>query len=135
MSQAGSGIQQAPQTGLETEALLALVLRVLEDGKAKEVTVLDVRQKTSFTDYMVVASGNSERHVKAIAGHVAESSKQENHLPFGVEGDDVGEWVLVDLGAVIVHVMKPQIREFYQLEKLWRGESATASVLPAGAMN
>jgi ribosome-associated protein len=135
MSPAGLGQRKAPEPGLETEALLALVLKVLEDGKAKEVTVLDVRQKTSFTDYMVVASGSSERHVKALAGHVAEASKQENHQPFGVEGDDVGEWVLVDLGGVIVHVMKPQIREFYQLEKLWRGESGTASMLPAHTMN
>ena len=109
---------------MNAEALLELVLSTLEDGKARDVQVLDVRRKTSMTDYMVVASGTSERHVRSIAIHVAEEAKKHQMMPIGMEGEDVGEWVLVDLGEVIVHVMKPQTREFYQLEKLWRGDGA-----------
>lgn len=109
---------------MNVEKLLEVVLSTLEDSKAKDVTVLDVRGKTSMTDFMVVASGTSERHVKSLASHVAEEAKKNDTQPIGVEGEDVGEWVLVDLGEVIVHVMKPQIRDFYQLEKLWRGEAS-----------
>jgi len=110
---------------MNVEQLLEVVLRTLEDSKAKDVTVLDVRGKTSMTDFMVVASGTSERHVKSLASHVAEEAKKHETQPICVEGEDVGEWVLVDLGEVIVHVMKPQIREFYQLEKLWRGDASS----------
>lgn len=108
---------------MNADSLLQLVLTTLDDGKGRDITVVDVRGKTSMTDFMVVASGTSERHVKSLAGHVTEEAKKNEAPPLGVEGDDVGEWVLVDLGDVIVHVMKPQIRDFYQLEKLWRGES------------
>jgi ribosome-associated protein len=109
---------------MHSEKTLELVLHTLDENKAKEVTVIDVRGKTSMTDFMVVASGTSERHVKSMASYVAEEAKKNEIQPLGVEGEDVGEWVLVDLGEVIVHVMKPQIREFYQLEKLWKGESS-----------
>ncbi len=88
---------------------------------------MDVRGKTNMTDFMVMASGTSERHVRSIAGHVAEEAKKNQILPLGMEGETVGEWVLVDLGDVIVHVMKPETREFYQLEKLWRGEAGMAA--------
>lgn len=110
---------------MNAQALLELVLATLDEGKARDVLVLDVRRKTSMTDFMVIASGTSERHVRSIAMHVAEESKRHQMMPIGMEGEDVGEWVLVDLGEVIVHVMKPQIRDFYQLEKLWRGEAGT----------
>lgn len=125
----GAGLEvqhedRAAHQGGFAEAVLAFVLEALEEGKAREVVVLDVRLKTSMTDFMVVASGTSERHAKSIASHVAEAAKKQNVPPVGVEGDDVGEWVLVDLGVVIVHVMKPQIRDFYQLEKLWRCDFA-----------
>lgn len=109
---------------MNTGKLVDLVVSVLDDGKGKDITVLDVRGKTGITDYMVIACGTSERHVRSLAGHVAEEAKKNEAQPLGMEGEDVGEWVLVDLGDVIVHVMKPQTREFYQLEKLWRGESA-----------
>ena len=99
-------------------------MTTLDDAKSRDVTVVDVRGKTQMTDFMVVASGTSERHVRSIAGHVAEEAKKQENAPIGVEGEDVGEWVLVDLGDIVVHVMKPQTREFYQLEKLWKGESA-----------
>lgn len=109
---------------MNTQGLLDLVLMTLDEGKARDIEVLDVRRKTSMTDFMVVASGTSERHVRSIAMHVAEESKKHEMMPIGMEGEDVGEWVLVDLGEVIVHVMKPQTREFYQLEKLWGGDPA-----------
>lgn len=120
---------------MNTDNLLKLVLSTLDDGKGRDITVVDVRGKTGMTDFMVVASGTSERHVKALAGHVAEEAKKNATLPLGVEGEDVGEWVLVDLGDVIVHVMKPQSREFYQLEKLWRGESLPMEPAAGGAVH
>lgn len=91
----------------------------LDDLKALDVTVLDVRHLTSVTDTMVVACGRSDRHVRAIADAVVDKCKKEGYRPIGVEGEKVGEWVLVDLGDVVVHVMLPRAREFYNLEKLW----------------
>ncbi len=105
-----------------TEQLLRWVLDALEDMKAREVAVLDVRGKTSVTDYMVVASGTSERHVHALADHVVEEMAARRIKPLGVEGEHSRDWVLVDLGDVIVHVMLPETRDFYQLEKLWQVE-------------
>ncbi len=105
-----------------TERLLQWVLDALDDMKAREVTVLDVRGKTSVTDYMVVASGTSERHVHALADHVVETMAAHRIKPLGVEGEHSRDWVLVDLGDVIVHVMLPETRQFYQLEKLWQVE-------------
>ena len=91
----------------------------LDDLKALDVTVLDVRHLTTVTDTMVVACGRSDRHVRAIADAVVDQCKKEGYRPIGVEGEQVGEWVLVDLGDVVVHVMLPRAREFYNLEKLW----------------
>ncbi|TAN50696.1 MAG: ribosome silencing factor [Methylococcaceae bacterium] len=104
---------------LPADELLTLVLSILDDGKAVNVTVLDVRKKTGITDYMVVAGGTSDRHVRSLAEKVAEKVKEHGILPLGTEGKDAAEWVLVDLGDVIVHAMKPDTRELYQLEKLW----------------
>ena len=102
----------------------------LDDLKALDVTVLDVRHLTTVTDTMVVACGRSDRHVRAIAAAVVDKCKKEGHRPIGVEGEKVGDWVLVDLGDVVVHVMLPRAREFYNLEKLWtlseRDQSAEA---------
>ncbi len=107
---------------MQSNQLLTFVLAALDDGKGNDIKVIDVRDKTNITDYMVIASGTSDRHVVSLADRVVERAK-ENHLsPLGVEGEDTGEWVLVDLGDAIIHVMKPQTREFYQLEKLWQGE-------------
>jgi ribosome-associated protein len=96
-----------------------VVAGALADLKALDVSLLDVRHLTTVTDTMIVASGRSDRHVRAIADAVVEKCQKEGHRPIGVEGQKVGEWVLVDLGDVVVHVMLPRTREFYNLEKLW----------------
>jgi ribosome-associated protein len=102
------------------DEIRALVMKALEDLKAENIVELDVRDKTDVTDYIIVASGNSSRHVKSIAGNVAMEAKKAGHPPIGVEGEDEGEWMLVDLADVVVHVMQPQIRKFYDLENLWQ---------------
>ncbi len=98
----------------------AMAMASLEDLKAEDITVMDVRQKTAVTDWIIVASGTSSRHVKSIANSVSVDAKNAGIKPYGVEGEDVGEWVLVDLGDVIVHVMQREVRKFYDLESLWR---------------
>jgi ribosome silencing factor RsfS/YbeB/iojap len=102
-----------------SDRLRALVRSALEDLKAKDIREIDVRGKSSVTDLMVVVSGTSSRHVKSIADEVVKKAKQASLPPIGVEGQREGEWVLVDLGDVIVHVMLPRMREFYDLERLW----------------
>jgi len=102
-----------------TNGVAALAAAVLDDMKAQDVRTLDVRHLTSVTDTMIVAAGRSDRHVRAIADALLERCKAAGYPPLGVEGQDSGEWVLVDLGDVIVHVMLPRIREFYNIEGLW----------------
>lgn len=104
------------------EAVVALVQEALEDAKAKEIEVIDVRGKTSITDFMVVVSGNSTRHVKTLAESVVTRGKQAGLEILGVEGESDAEWVLVDLAVVLVHVMLPRTRVFYNLESLWSVE-------------
>ena len=101
------------------DALLAIVEAALADVKAVDVRVIDVRDLTSITDRMVIASGTSTRHVKALADNVVRKAKQHDYPPLGVEGEQAAEWVLIDLGDVVVHVMLPETRAFYGLEKLW----------------
>ena len=96
-----------------------IVMRALDDMKAVNVKCLDVRDQTDIADMMVIASGNSDRHVRAIADRVVEFAKKAGFRPLGLEGEREGEWVLVDLQDVIVHVMLPRVREFYRLESLW----------------
>ena len=100
-------------------ALLANVHDALAELKAKDVVEIDVRGKSSVADYMVIASGTSTRHVKSSADEVVRFAKKLGVMPLGVEGEREAEWVLVDLGDVIVHVMLPRVREFYALERLW----------------
>ncbi|WP_044102942.1 ribosome silencing factor [Xanthomonas citri] len=99
--------------------LLATVREAVEELKAKDVVEIDVRGKSSVCDYMVVVSGTSTRHVKSIADEVVKFAKRLDVMPLGVEGEREAEWVLVDLGDVVVHVMLPRVREFYALERLW----------------
>jgi len=96
-----------------------VVQAALDDMKAQDVSRLDVRHLTSVTDTMIVASGRSDRHVRAVADAVIERAKQAGYAPIGVEGKEAGEWVLVDLADVVVHVMLPRVRDFYKLESLW----------------
>ena len=100
-------------------ALVKTVVAALGDMKAANVKVLDVRPVTDVTDCMILVSGNSDRHVRSIADRVVERAKAAGFRPMGVEGERDGEWVLVDLNDVIVHVMLPRVREFYGLEELW----------------
>ena len=109
---------------LRAEATRKLALEALEDLKADNIVVLDVRAQASFTDYMIFASGSSTRHVSAIAESVIEAAKAAGEPALGIEGADVGEWVLVDLGDVVVHIMLPDVRLYYELEKLWSEELA-----------
>lgn len=104
---------------MKNEQLKDLALEALEDLKAVNVVVLDVRKISTITDFMIIASGNSDRHVKSLADKVVEKAKAAGVRPLGVEGERVGDWILVDLVDVVVHVMKPDAREFYSLERLW----------------
>ena len=104
---------------MNSEQLCKLVVDALDDVKAKDIVKLDVRDMTTVTDYMIVASGTSNRHVQALVDNVAEKAREAGHRPIGVEGEDGGEWVLLDLQDALVHVMLPKVREFYNLEKLW----------------
>lgn len=104
---------------MQLARLKKLIVAALEDRKALDIKVVDVRGKTSFTDLMVIASGTSNRHVKSLADNVVIEAKAAGVQPLGVEGQREGEWVLVDLADAVVHVMQPAIRDFYNLEKLW----------------
>jgi len=118
---------------MKLEQLKKLVVTALEDLKASDIKVLDVRGLSNVTDLMVIASGNSDRQVKALANNVIEEAKQKGHPPIGVEGEQVGEWALVDLGDVVVHIMLPTVRDFYNLEKLWSDAGQLEVVDPARA--
>lgn len=111
--------EQNEATVAQEDRLLEIVLAALDDLKAVDVKVLDVREQTSITDRMVIASGTSSRHVKALANNVSQKAKEAGFPPLGVEGEQGAEWVLIDMGDVVTHVMMPEIRDFYALEKLW----------------
>lgn len=112
---------------MQKNDLLKVVLNDLSDLKASNVIPLDVHQSTPLTDYMVIATGNSSRHVKAIAENLVHKMKERHQSPFSVEGDLENEWVLVDLGDVVVHIMQQRTREFYHLEKLWAPRRSVAA--------
>jgi len=110
---------------MNSEELADLAVDALEEIKGLDIIKLDVSDMTTVTDWMIVASGTSGRHVKALVDNVAEKAKAAGHRPSGIEGESGAEWVLLDLQDALVHVMLPKIREFYNLEKLW-------SITPAG---
>ncbi|HZP92099.1 MAG TPA: ribosome silencing factor [Burkholderiales bacterium] len=109
---------------MHTDTVCKAAIEALEDIKAKDIVVLDVRKMTSLFDYIIVASAESTRQARALASHVQERLKTIGARVLGVEGERSGEWVLVDLGEVIVHVMQPAVRAYYNLEQLWGGEPA-----------
>ena len=111
-------------SNLNSDQARDTAVEALQNMKAEDIVILDVGEHASFTDYMIFASGSSTRHVNAIAGSVIEAAKASNNPAIGIEGEDVGEWVLVDLGDVIVHIMLPDVRLYYELEKLWGEELA-----------
>ena len=110
-----------------SEPLCEVVERTLDVAKAVDSRFLDVREQTSVTDVMVVTTGTSPRHVRAIADHVIKAARAVGRRPLGVEGEAQSEWVLVDLGDAVIHVMLPPVRDYYQLEKLWSLPAAPLS--------
>ena len=104
---------------MNIKELLNIVLTSLSDGKAIDIDLYDVKKLTSMSDYILIASGRSRRQVSALADKLIQNVKENKFETLGVEGKTEGEWVLVDLGDIIVHIMHPSSREYYQLEKLW----------------
>lgn len=117
---------------MNSETLKQIAVAALEDIKARDIVVMNVAKLTSIAEYMIVASGESARQTKALARNVAEKVKAAGGEVLGVEGEENGEWILVDLGGVIVHVMHPAVREYYNLEELW-GASPTRARKTAGS--
>ncbi len=114
---------------MQTDTIINIVIEALEDLKARDIKILDVHAISSITDMMVIATGNSSRHVASLARNVDIKIKENGLRPLGDEGLEAGEWALIDLGDVIVHVMQVETREFYQLEKLW-GELGSKHLTP-----
>jgi ribosome-associated protein len=121
-----------PGTRVEAEpdrtTLLGAILSSLDDAKAEEIVPIDIAGKTTIADYMVVASGRSHRHVGAIAEHLLKDIKDAGFGNASVEGQEAGDWVLIDAGDVIVHVFRPEVRQFYNLEKMWAAEPEPARI-------
>ncbi len=128
---------------MQADELCRIAVAALEDIKARDIVVLDVRTMTSLFDFVIVASADSVRQTKSLARHVLEKAKASDIIPIGTEGEGTGEWVLVDLGDIVVHVMQPAVRDYYNLEELWGGKrpvhvrppfaTTTATPLEAGA--
>ncbi len=130
----GAALRGKPEVELNAKhesstPILTTVLNSLSDAKAENVVSIDLRGKTSIGDHMVVASGRSQRHVGAIADQLLKKLKDTGHRDFRVEGLPHCDWVLIDSGDVIVHVFRPDVREFYNLEKMWSGDRPTEPVV------
>jgi ribosome-associated protein len=104
---------------MQAEQMREEIVQALVDAKGQDIKVLDVRQVTDFTDYMIIASGTSSRHVQTLADKVCERMRALGRKPVGREGEAVGDWVLIDFGDVVAHLMRPPVRDLYNLEKLW----------------
>jgi ribosome-associated protein len=111
-----------------SDALLAHVLHWLDEAKAENVVTIDIKEKSSLGDYMVIASGRSDRHVGAVAEQVQRKLKEEGYGKARIEGRTHCDWVVIDIGDIIVHVFRPEVREFYNLEKMWSGERPSETV-------
>ena len=111
---------------MQPDSLKDLVIDALEERKALNVRVLDVSHLTTVTDWVVIASGTSNRHVRSLADNVLDRARERGVRPLGVEGEDEAEWILVDLADVVVHVMRPEVRDFYNLENLWQAPAEPA---------
>ncbi|KAF0677286.1 nicotinate-nucleotide adenylyltransferase [Profundibacterium mesophilum KAUST100406-0324] len=111
---------------LTSEALLDIILASLDDDKAEDVVQVSLRGKSEMADYMVICSGRSSRQVSAISDRLVDKLKQDHGRLSKVEGKDTGDWVLIDTGDVVIHVFRPEVREFYQLEKMWVGPNSAA---------
>jgi ribosome-associated protein len=129
---ANKKVAALPRKPQSAANIVQVVERALDDIKAVNVRVLDVRKLTDIADTLVIASGNSDRHVRSIADRVVEFAKKAGFRPMGVEGERDGEWVLVDLRDVIVHIMLPRVREFYRLESLWDVSAARREAAAGG---
>jgi len=118
---------------MHLDKLQQVAVAALEDIKARDIEVIDVRPQTSLYDTMVIASGESNRQVKALANHVRDKLKEAGASILGIEGEDVGEWVLVDAGDIVVHVMQPAVRAYYNLEELWAPQAPIRRARTASA--
>lgn len=118
---------------MHVEDLTRAAVAALEDVKARDIVVLDVRRMTSLFDTVIVATADSARQTRALASHVQDRAKEIGASIMGVEGEETGEWVLVDLGDVVVHVMQPAVRDYYNLEELWGGQRPSPRRPQAGA--
>ena len=114
-------------TSFTSEMLLSEISHSLNDSKAEDLVQIDLRGRSTIGDYMLVVSGRSSRQVNAIAQNLADHLKQRLKLTSRLEGKDSGDWIVVDTGDVIVHIFRPEVREFYQLEKMWQSNIADAS--------
>ena len=115
--------------GLTSDLQLAQILNSLSDIKAEDIVQIDLRGKSSIGDYMVIASGRSSRQVNAIATNLVDHLKQTLHCSARIEGKDSNDWILVDTGDIIVHIFRPEVREFYQLEKMWQTPLASSNTI------
>ncbi len=123
----GAVVMAGARKKATSELLLATILSSLNDDKAEDIVQIDLRGKTEIGDYMIICSGRSTRQVSAISEKLAQRVKDEYGHAVRVEGKDTGDWVLIDTGDVIVHVFRPEVREFYQLEKMWQPQGEAAS--------
>ena len=118
---------------MQNEKVIELVVAALEDLKAKDIEVIDVQGKSSVTDFMVVSSGTSKRHVMSIAGNLADQLKELGIMPISSEGQHTGDWAIVDLSDVVVHILTTDARELYDLEKLWRFDMKPEAIIKESA--